>query len=80
MFKRKPYGLYMCCSDKSSFSRNSTDVMVSSALIESNNVRIRSKTFFNMSATFSSRSVSDKGSSIIVLGIGGNGKLNLQTA
>ena len=54
--------------------------MVSSALIESNNERICPKAFFNMSATFSSRSVSDKGSKIIVLGIGGKGKLNLQTA
>ncbi len=44
-----------CCSDKSSFSRNSTNVMVSSALIESNNVHIRSKTFFNISATFSTQ-------------------------
>ncbi len=29
-----------CCSDKFSFSRNSTNVMVSSALIESNNISI----------------------------------------
>ena len=69
-----------CCSDKFRFSRNSTNVMVSSALTESNNVRIHSIALFNISATFSSRSVLDEDSKIIVLSISGKGKLNPQTA
>ena len=54
--------------------------MVSSAFIEFNNDHIRHKASFSISATFSLSSLSDKGSKIIVLGIGGNGKLNLQIA
>ena len=54
--------------------------MVSSAFIEFNNDCIHPKPSFSTSATFSSRSLSDKGSKITVLGIGGNGKLNLQIA
>ena len=61
------------CSDKSSFSRNSTKVIASSAFIEFNKDRIRPKASFNILAPFSSRSVSDKGSKGVVINYWGEG-------
>ena len=66
------------CFDKYSFLRNSTKVIASSAFIEFRIDRICPKASFNISASCSSRFVSDKGSKIMVFGIGCYGKLNLQ--